>query len=161
MRRVKEKGFTLTELLVVITIMAVLATVALVALKPALRLSDVRDVRRGQDINQILTGIHECIVDKRDNAAMSACLGTYVVGNTYEIVSGDITSGCKTVCSKATADNSCLRLEARLTDYFVQLPSDPSVTKTGHTGYSITVYNNGMTVLEACKAELGTVKASR
>lgn len=157
-----NKGFTLVELLVVVSIMAILMIVVFVAIKPAKRLADTRDVRRAEDINQILTAIHVCAIDKRDNVAMSTCLGGYTAGNTYEIVSGTgITSGCQGVCPSATSDSSCLRLDATLTDYFVDLPKDPSISATGHTGYSVKIYSNGMTVLEACGAENGVIKVSR
>lgn len=155
------KAFTLIELLIVISVILVLTVTFLVALNPAKRLADTRDARRAQDIGQLLTGIHECAIDKQDNAGMSTCLGTYTTGNTYEIVSGAITSGCQDTCTGATSDSSCLRLDVKLADYFTSLPHDPSVTATGHTGYSIKVLSNGMTVIEACGAENGTIITSR
>jgi prepilin-type N-terminal cleavage/methylation domain-containing protein len=159
---ISNQGFTLIELLIVIAIMSVLIIVTLTALKPAQRLSDSRDVRRAQDISEILTAIHECAIDKKDNASMSTCLGSYVTNNTYEIVSGTgITSGCQTACSSATSDSSCLRLDSTLGDYFIDLPKDPTISTTGHTGYSLKVYTNGMTVIESCKAENGAIKVSR
>ena len=156
-----RNGFTLIELLIVVAIMSVLAVVVLVAIKPVQRMADTRDARRGQDVNQILRGIHQCSIDKKDNVNMSTCLGSTVVGNTYEIVSGAVNSGCKTVCTGATSDSSCLALDTTLTDYFVTLPTDPSVTTAGHTGYALTRYNNGMVVIEACAAENGAIKASQ
>lgn len=157
----QNKGFTLIELVLVLAIISVLAIVVLVGIKPAQRLSDTRDARRAQDINQILTGIHECVIDKKDGSSMNTCLGSYTVGDTYEIVSTGTTTGCKSVCSGATSETSCLPLSTTLSDYFVNLPTDPAGVGSGHTGYSITVYSNGMTVLSACKAENSTIKVSR
>ena len=157
----KKRGFTLIELLIVVAIMAVLSIVTLVALKPAQRMMDSRDARRAQDVNQILTGIQECIVDKNDSSSMDTCLGSHVVGDTYEIVTGAVTTGCNTVCTGATSASSCLPLDTTLADYFVELPKDPNVKTSGHTGYSITTYVNGMVVLEACGAENGVIKVSR
>ena len=156
-----NKGFTLIELLVVVGIISILSILVLVAVNPAKRLADARDARRGGDINQVLTGIHECIIDKKDSSSMSTCLGSTTTGNTYEIVSGAITSGCQASCPGATSDSSCLPLDTTLSDYFVTLPTDPGGVTTGHTGYSVTVYSNGMVVIEACKAENGTIKVSR
>jgi len=156
-----KNGFTLIEILLVIAIISILAIVVLVALKPAKRLADARDARRGQDINQILTGIHECVIDKKDSNNMPTCLGSTVVGNTYEIVSTGVISGCQSSCSGATSDSSCKPLDTTLSDYFITLPVDPGGVTTGHTGYSVTLYNNGMVVIDACKAENGTIKVSR
>jgi type IV pilus assembly protein PilA len=155
------KGFTLIEILLVVAIISILAIVILVALKPQKRLADARDARRAQDLNQILTGIHECVIDKKDTVSMSTCLGSYTVGNTYEIVTSGTTSGCQAVCTGVTSDGSCIPLSATLSDYFTELPKDPKGVVSGHTGYSLTVYSNGMTVLEACAAENGSIKVSR
>jgi len=158
----KESGFTLIELLVVVGIISVLAVVVLVSVKPGQRLSEARDARRAQDLNQLLTAIHSCAVDKKDSAAMTTCLGSYVAGNTYEIVNVGITGGCNTVCTGATNATSCLPLSTTLGDYFVNLPKDPNNSVTGHTGYSITVSaTGGMTVIDACAAENGPIKVSR
>jgi len=154
-------GFTLIEILLVIAIISILAIIILVALKPQKRLADARDARRAQDINQILTGIHECVIDNKDSTSMPLCLGTYTVGNVYEIVNSGVTSGCQTVCTGATSDASCLPLNTALSDYFTDLPKDPKGVATGHTGYSIVVHSNNMTVIEACAAEGGTIKVSR
>jgi len=48
-----------------------------------------------------------------------------------------------------------------LSDYFVNIPADPNNTVTGHTGYALTTYTNGMVVIDVCAAENGTIKVSR
>ena len=154
-------GFTLIELLITLAIISVLAITILVAIKPAQRLADARDARRAQDINEILTGIHECVIDKNDSSNMNTCLGTHTTGVTYEITSSSVSSGCKSLCSSATSDSSCLNLGTTLTDYFTALPQDPSESVSGHTGYSITQFVNGMVVIEACAAENSVIKVSR
>ena len=156
----RNRGFTLIELLVVVGIISILAVVVLVSVKPALRLQQTRDARRAQDLNQILTAIHSCSIYKKDSASFSTCLGSFIAGETYEIVDVGVTSGCNTVCTGATDANHCLPLSTKLADYFTNLPKDPNNTVTGHTGYSITI-NNGMTVLDACAAEGGPIKVSR
>lgn len=155
-----ESGFTLIELLVVVGIITTLAVVVLVSVKPSQRLSETRDARRAEDLNQILTAIHSCIVDKKDNSTLATCLGTFNSGETYEIVDTGVTTGCNSVCTGATNATHCLPLDSKLSDYFVNLPKDPNNSVAGHTGYSITV-TNGMTVLEACAAENGQIKVSR
>jgi len=156
----KVKGFTLIELLVVLAILSILLLVLLVAIKPAQRLSDARDVRRSLDLNQILTGIHECVVD--GDTGLTGCLGSHTVSETYELVAtSSATTGCDDVCTSVTSDTHCLNIDTTLTDYFVDIPYDPGTVDPGHTEYQITVYSNGMTVLEACSAENGVIKTSR
>ena len=154
------KGFTLIELLVVVGIISVLAVVVLVSVKPALRLQETRDARRGQDLNQLLTAIHSCSIDKKDSGSFPVCLGPFTNGETYEIVDVGVSGGCNSVCTNATDANHCLPLSVKLGDYFINLPKDPNNSVTGHTGYAITVYN-GMTVIDACAAEGGPIKVSR
>lgn len=157
-----KSGFTLIELLVVISVISVLAIVVLVGLKPAQRLADTRDARRAQDINQILTGVMSCAIDKKDGVNLNTCLGTHTTGKTYEIVSGvGVTSGCNTVCTDVTASSDCLPLDTTLADYFLSIPKDPNNTVDGHTGYSLTSYANGMVVIDACASEGGPIKVSR
>jgi prepilin-type N-terminal cleavage/methylation domain-containing protein len=154
-------GFTLIELLIVVAIMSVLAIVTLVALKPAQRLADARDARRAQDVNQILTAIHQCSIDKKDTSNMATCLGTNTVSKTYEIVSGAVTTGCNTLCTGVAASGDCLPLDTTLSDYFTSLPKDPNIATVGHTGYALTRYANGMVVLDVCGAENGPIKVSQ
>jgi prepilin-type N-terminal cleavage/methylation domain-containing protein len=159
LKRTLSPGFTLIEVLIVVTILVIILVSILVALKPAQRLADARDARRAQDLNQIMTGINECILD--NDAGLDTCIGTHTVSETYEIVNATTSAGCDDVCTNVTSDSNCLNLNVTLDDYFIDLPSDPSTTDTTHTDYSITVYSNGMTVLEACSAENSSILISR
>lgn len=161
MNKINIRGFTLIELLVVVAILTILAVVIQASVKPALRLAQARDARRAEDINQILTAIHSCASDKKDTNGLPICLGTYVPGETYEIVSGNVTTGCNAVCTTATTAGHCLTLNTTLSDYFVSLPKDPNNAVPGHTGYAITITSGGMTILDACAAETGILKVSR
>lgn len=149
------------ELLIVVAIMSLLAIVVLVGLKPAQRLADARDARRAQDINQILTGVMSCAIDKKDSSSMTTCLGAHTVSKTYEVVTVGTSTGCNNTCVGVSGTGDCLPLSTTLTDYFTSLPVDPNNTVSGHTGYSLTTYANGMAVVEACAAESGTIKVSR
>lgn len=148
-----KKGFTLIELLLVIAILSILLVVVFAALNPAKRLVDTRDARRWNDVNQILTAIHECIVD--NDAA--TCLGTYTAGNTYEIVydpgAGAPSSGCQAVCTGATLDTSCQALDTTLASYLKTIPVDPVAPVSGHTSYSLNVDSNGLITIAACGVE--------
>ena len=155
------KGFTLLEILLVVVIMSILFIIVLVGLNPASRMADSRDARRAQDIGQILTGIHECAIDKKDGTNLATCLGSTTIDTVYEIVTTGTTSGCTATCPNVDNTNSCLPLDTTLADYFTSLPTDPQVETAGHTGYSLVRKSNGMVIIEACAAEQGTILVSR
>lgn len=160
----KNKGFTLIELLVVIVIISVLAVVVFVALNPVERFQDARDSRRWSDVNNVLTAVHECIVD--NDGSFDDCLGIedtdWVDDTTYEIVS-DATTGCDDVCTGAALDTSCLDLDSTtdMAKYLKELPTDPGGVTSGHTEYSITVDSNNIVTIASCSAENMSVSVSR
>ncbi len=152
------KGFTLIELLLVVTIIIILALVVFVSLKPAQRLAQARDARRSSDVNEILTGIHECIIDD-DNSSLTDCIGNYTARETYEIASAS--AGCDDICSNVTSDAHCLDLISTLDDYFFKMPVDPSDVATGHTGYIVTVNSKGLMLVQVCSAETTPIEVAR
>src|SRR3989344_6298651 len=64
-RTISKKGFTLIELLLALTIITILAVVVYAALNPAQRLSDSKNARRVADASEILTAIHQSVVDNK------------------------------------------------------------------------------------------------
>jgi len=154
-----KKGFTLIEILVVIAILSIIAVVVFVALNPAQRFSDARDSRRVNDVNSILTAVHECIVDSGGD--MATCVGAFTSGNTYEVVTGATATGCDDVCTGATGDTSCLVLDTTLGSYLKSIPTDPSGVASGHTEYSISIDANNLVTVAACSAEGTPIEASR
>lgn len=156
----KQLGFTLIELLVVISIIAVLAVIVFVALDPVTRFRDARNSRRWTDIANILTAVHECIVD---NGGITTDCYTATAGETYEIVS-NASSGCDDVCTNVTSDTHCLDLDSAtdMGTYLKVLPYDPGGVTAGHTEYTFTVDSNNIVSIEACAAEGGiSISTSR
>jgi prepilin-type N-terminal cleavage/methylation domain-containing protein len=137
----KNSGFTLIELLVVIAIIAVLATVVFVALDPVNRFADARDSRRWNDVNSLLTGIHEYIVDND---------GALPAGLTAGQASTEIGS-CAT----------CDDLSTPLATYLISMPLDPSGGDAVNTGYFVAVDANSLVTVSAPSAENDTVQVSR
>jgi len=136
----KTSGFTLIELLVVIVIIATLATVVFVALDPATRLADARNSRRWNDVNSILTAIHECIVD--NDGSLTTC---------------GITDTASHVLGTGGLD-----LSTALGAYLKTMPQDPSTGSAADTGYSIQADTNNIITVTSDDAENGaTVQVSR
>jgi len=145
----KVKGFTLIEILLVIAILSVLSVVVYVALNPAGRLADTRNSRRFGDVNNVLTALHECIVDEDGvlaNCGLSTSLAETELGT------------CAAGGSSCTGlVNACLDVSTELAPYLKSIPQDPLVSTTGNTGYSITVDANNLVTVKACGAESGQV----
>src|SRR3989344_3398000 len=150
-----QKGFTLIELLVVIAIIAILAVVVFVALDPATRFADARNSRRWNDVNNLLTAVHECIVDNDGDLTMCG-----IATSTAETQLGTCGSGGATLCAGAAA--ACADLSTELGPYLASIPQDPSDGAAATTSYSITVDANNIVTLASCSAENGeTIQVSR
>src|SRR3989344_5353451 len=146
-----KHGFTLIEILLVVAILSILLVVVFAALNPAQRLIDTRNARRWNDVNQVLTAMHECIVDND----LATC-GLTDNGNTYQL--GTCTGTGATLCTGAQAD--CLDLSTELANYIKSVPLDPSDGAAATTGYAVTV-DNGIVTTDSCSAEGTTVSVSR
>jgi type IV pilus assembly protein PilA len=142
MRKIdRQKGFTLIELLVVIAIIAILAVVVFVALDPAKRFADARDSRRWSAVNNILTAVHESIVDS----------GGVLPGGLTTSMANKELGTCGT----------CADLSASLSAYLKTMPLDPTDGTAVNTGYSIAVDDNNIVTVSADNAESGVVEVSR
>ena len=150
-----QKGFTLIELLVVIAIIAILAVVVFVALNPAGRFADARNARRWSDVNNILTAIHESIVDT------DGVLPAGVTTSMAQTQLGSALTGCDGDACGAVVP--CLDLSAPLAAYLKSIPVDPSLAGTSaETHYSVEVDANNIVTVTACGAEAGeTITVSR
>lgn len=155
-----KKGFTLIELLVVIAIIAVLAAVVFVALNPVKRFADARNSSRINDVNSVLTAIHEYVVDN------SGALPTGLTTGMAETQLGTAAAGCTTTpqnnaCGTAA---SCVDLSAPLAKYLLTIPRDPSIPAApgDRLGYSVSVNANNIVTVRACNAENGVnIQVSR
>jgi len=137
-----KKGFTLIELLVVIGIIAILATVVFVAIDPVKRFADARNSRRWSDVNNILTAVHEYIVD--NDGAMPTGLTT------------------GQAATEIGSCGSCDNLATPLNKYLKNMPQDPSGGSAANTGYSVEVDSNNIITISSSNAENGeTIEVSR
>lgn len=151
-RRHFQGGFTLIELLVVIAIIATLSTVVYVALDPVTRFADARNSRRFNDVNNILTAIHEYIVDNDGSLPPGI--------STTEQQLGTCASGGNTACPTAAA--ACLNLSSTLARYLKSIPTDPDGGIATTTNYSVVADSNNIITVRACNAELSeTIQVSR
>ena len=146
-------GFTLIEILLVVAILSILLVVVFASLNPAQRLMDTRNARRWSDTNNILTAIHECIIDND----LATC-GVDGLSATPDQL-GTCVSGGASPCTGAA--DACLDITTELASYIASIPLDPSGGVDATTGYSLEMTNGIITVV-ACSAEDGeTISVSR
>ncbi|MES3005821.1 MAG: type II secretion system protein [Patescibacteria group bacterium] len=62
---IKNKGFTLIEVLVVMGILAILATIVLIAINPSRQFKQARDTQRTSNVNAILNAIGQYAADHK------------------------------------------------------------------------------------------------
>jgi len=140
-----NKGFTLIELLVVIGILAVLLAITLIAINPGAQLQQADDTKRKSDINAILNGVNQWMVN--NNGQLPSGVGTGISEISDTIV------------------NLCTIL---VPDYMAALPQDPAsnagadITDCAdfETGYQISSSNSRITIL-APDANGGPIQVTR
>jgi len=144
----KQKGFTLIELLVVIVILIALSVIIFVALNPLKRTRDARDRRRALDIENILTAVHQDIIDSKGHLpnGLSTSMPETQIGTSTgscEISSG----GC------AATPSACVNLSTSLEEYLKSIPEDPNYGSANRTGYTIEVNKYNIVTVRACYVE--------
>lgn len=63
----KQKGFTLIEILLVVGAIAILAGIVILAINPTKQLADTRDAQRRSDIRTILDALYQYSIDNKGN----------------------------------------------------------------------------------------------
>lgn len=144
-------GFTLIEILLVVAILSILLVVVFASLNPVQRLAETRNSRRWNDVNQILTALHECIID--NNGSLTICgLGTTVALSQI----GSCTGTGATLCTGAAANCLDLDADADLNPYIASFPVDPSAGSAASTAYAVQVAS-GIITVSSCQDELSEV----
>ncbi|MEY3471260.1 MAG: hypothetical protein RLZZ223_610 [Candidatus Parcubacteria bacterium] len=104
----KHKGFTLIEILLIITLLGLLSAIVLSAINPIGQLGRARDLQRQQDLSQLEQALEKYFIDNGRQYPASIPLGRYV-----EICSDTLTSGCS-------------NLSFLVPQYLSSIPKDPT-----------------------------------
>ena len=122
------------------------------ALNPVQRFADARNYRRWNDVNSVLTAVHEYIIDNNGS------LPTGVTSTEKQL--GTCGSGGGSQCTGAAA--ACLDLSVTLAKYLKSLPVDPGGGSASTTYYSVVSDSNSIVTVKACNAEhSATIQVSR
>ena len=160
-----NKGFTMIELLVMISIISILAAVAFVSLNPLTKFKDSRDTNRWSDVSSLLNTIK---VDQIDNGgSYLANISSMIAGEWYMIVDGGMNLGCddnNTYCDiDVGADSYCVNLSSLVAEgYLGNIPISPngagnwddgSDNGEEGTGYVLKRDSTGIIHVQACESE--------
>lgn len=160
------RGFTLIELLVALTIITILAVAVYAALNPAQRLSDAKNARRTADASEILTAIHQSVVDNKGTLPTKIAAMTndteQQIGTSTSAVTCPATVGAIALTQCTGLVTTCIDLMTptgapqNLTPYLASTPFDPIGGTTAdltHTGYSVRKAATGIITIKACHAD--------
>jgi len=141
MKVVDNKGFTLMQLIVSVSVLAILATSVFFVLNSSARLGKAKDIKRYEDITAIAKAIE---LYQLDNGSLPTSFTTSTISSSDKVVL--CSSADSLTCDGLTT--SCLVVDDVdfLDTYFGgSLPVDPDKTDTTDTGYYITRSGDKMT----------------
>lgn len=142
-----KKGFTLLEVLLVIAIIAILAAIVIIAINPAKQLADSRNAQRRSDVETILNGVYQYMVD--NNGTIPA---------TITVTATEICKTGATSCS-GLIDLGVITANEK---YIVSMPTDPTGASTNGSGYTILkTANNRITVTAPDAENSATISVTR
>lgn len=155
-RQMKQSGFTLLEVLLVVAIIAILAGIVIIAINPGKNLGDTRNSQRSADVNTIINGVYQYSLDN-NGGLPPAGTGVAISTTATEIcATGTTTCGTLVDLSPLTANGK----------YLVSIPKDPqcgtgTVCATNGTGYKIAKDANGRLIVNAPSAEGKTISVTK
>ncbi len=141
-----NKGFTLIEVLLVISILTILAAATIIAINPSRQLAKSRDAERTMAVYNIISAIHQYANDHE---------GSFPV---------EITETALEICSQNATDCSGLydiSILLNNQDYLITIPLDPLCERDGQycssngTGYDLSMTENGKITVSAPNTEGG------
>lgn len=142
----KNRGFTLLEILLVMGAIAILAGIVILAINPAKQLADARNIQRRADVNTILSAVYQYVID--NNGILPASITALSPDTLVEIC---ISNGVAT-CT-GLVDISVLTASEK---YIVAMPRDPNGTcATNGVCYEIARSANNRLTVSAPDAEQG------
>ncbi|MFT7506902.1 MAG: prepilin-type N-terminal cleavage/methylation domain-containing protein [Acidimicrobiales bacterium] len=137
----KEKGFTLIEILLVISLMAILTSIVIFAINPPKQLADSRDAQRESDVFSIVSAIYQYAADNEGSFPSS------ITTVETEICATDALNCTSVIDLSVLTDGEA---------YLVSAPVDPlcaSTCTSNGTGYFVNLTANGRLLINASSSE--------
>lgn len=149
-KNVKQRGFTLLEVLLVVAVIAILAAIVIIAINPGKQLGESRNSQRQADVNTVINALYQ-----------------YSLDNSGAIPSGVTVTATEVCATGAASCTGLVDLSVLTTNekYLTSLPKDPQCTTscaTNGTGYRILKTANNRITVSAPAAEQGkTISVTR
>lgn len=133
MSRQNNKGFTIVQLIITLSVIVILAVGAIQAYNPTKRIGQTNDARRSQDIESLAKALETYQIDNDQLPADFTGLNIY---DTHKVVL--CSSAAELTCDGQSRD--CLVVDDVdfLGEYIPSLPIDPTKIATTDTGYYVT-----------------------
>ncbi|MFA5026135.1 MAG: type II secretion system protein [Candidatus Shapirobacteria bacterium] len=149
----KGLGFTIVEMIIVVSIIAILMAVVLISIDPAKRFSDSRNTKRMADVDTILIAVHQYINDTGGSLPTG-------IGTSFAQI-GTCTTGGMNLCIGATT--RCANIGTLLGNgkYIKSNPTDPQRGTAATTGYAISKAVDNVFTVKACLSEGTTILVSK
>lgn len=142
-------GFTLIEILMVVSLIAILASIIIIAINPVRHFAEAKNAQRWSHVNAILNSVYEYSIDH--GGALPASFSAVPV----EICKSGTSSS---ICSS----NGLLDLSPLSPAYLAELPVDPAELPGFGTGYLIATTTEDRVIVSAPHAEEGdTISVGR
>lgn len=152
--KMKQGGFTLIEILIVIGIIAILAAIVLVAVNPAKNFREAANTQRSANVNAIMNAVGQYIVDKKGDVSELGLQtsGTRVIGETdMGTVNGLGATDFKKFCDALVPEYiGGVPVDPKETSYQVITEAMCDTSATGNdpsTQYQIKVDNGHYTIM--------------
>ena len=140
----RNKGFTLIEILLVVAAIAILASIVILAINPNKQLGETRNAQRRADVNTILNAVYQYTIDN------NGALVTLPTGACAQVAANEV---CKLTATGTCLSGVDLSVLTNNETYLTAMPIDPTASTTDGTGYYITKSTNGRVNVCAPSAE--------
>jgi prepilin-type N-terminal cleavage/methylation domain-containing protein len=137
-----KKGFTLLEVLLVMTLVSILLFILIRLINPGRQIADINNAQRQADVMTIYTAINQY----RDIRS----------GNLPTGITNEVKNICQPGC---IVDTNKIDISVALEPYiaFGKIPIDPQQRGTDITGYTVYMSNQGKVIISAPLAENGVI----